>query len=138
MIINDDCYDDNEDHQSYDLGDDDGCSGVLGVAVHTLLEGSGEYSYVPSSFETDHSYSFLKVIIIIIIMEIMIMMIVMTVKMIMKIVSMITFLNILSFRTGSLLVFLPIASSLKGENKSNFQTMYYHVLPPTYPLDNST
>jgi len=35
-------------------------SGVLGVAVHTLLEGSGEYSYVPSSFETDRSYSFLK------------------------------------------------------------------------------
>ena len=131
MIINDDGYDDNEDHQSYDLGDDDYCSGVLGVAVHTLLEGSGEYSYVPSSFETDRSYSFLKVIIIII-MEIMILMIVMTVKMIMKIVSRITFLNILSFRIGSLLVFLPIASSLKGENKSNFQTIYYHVLPLTH------
>ena len=36
-------------------------SGVLGVAVHTLLEGSGEYSYVASSFETERSYSFLKV-----------------------------------------------------------------------------
>ena len=36
-------------------------SGVLGVAMHTLLEGSGEYSYVPSSFETSRSYSFLLV-----------------------------------------------------------------------------
>ena len=40
---------------------DDIFSGVLGVAVHTLLEGSGEYSYVASSFETERSYSFLKV-----------------------------------------------------------------------------
>ena len=29
--------------------------------MHTLLEGSGEYSYVPSSFETSRSYSFLLV-----------------------------------------------------------------------------
>ena len=51
--------------------DDCECSGVLGVAVHTLLEGSGEYSYVPSSFETDRSYSFLKVYVMIIIIDIM-------------------------------------------------------------------
>ena len=43
----------------------------MGVAVHTLLEGSGEYSYVPSSFETDRSYSFLKVYVMIIIIDIM-------------------------------------------------------------------
>ena len=63
------------------------CSGVLGVAVHTLLEGSGEYSYVASSFETDRSYSFLKVMISI--MEIMILVIVMTMKMIMNTMSII-------------------------------------------------
>lgn len=34
-------------------------SGILGVAIHKLLETSGQYTYIPSSFETYESYQFL-------------------------------------------------------------------------------
>merc|ERR1719433_371630 len=34
-------------------------SGIVGVAIHKLLETSGQYNYIPSSFETYESWQFL-------------------------------------------------------------------------------
>jgi len=35
-------------------------SGILGVAIHRLVETSGQYTYIPSSFETYESWKFLN------------------------------------------------------------------------------